>query len=259
MNKTDVLRQILADRPSFHRPDESPEGFRAYRSALPLSAENRAAIASMKGRQDWGISQKFAEHLLGLVKPDMQTIETGAGISTLVFALGGSKHTALTPFADELEEIQKYANSKNIDIARVRFIPKRSEEYLPTLLNAELDIVFIDGMHAFPWPIIDWYHTADQLKIGGLMILDDTQIRSIGILAEFLRADAPRWKLVGSIDRTDIFRKVAQSVHDVSWHEQPWTIHALRRPFLRRLKGRLRHLANRFRSGAHHTSRNKAL
>jgi hypothetical protein len=60
-------------------------------------------------------------------------------------------------------------------------------------MNVELDIVFIDGMHAFPWPILDWYSTADHLKVGGLMIIDHTQLPSVGILSEFLRVDSPRW------------------------------------------------------------------
>jgi len=97
-------------------------------------------------------------------------------------------------------------------------------------------VVFIDGMHAFPWPMLDWYYTADRLKVGGLMMLDDTQMQSVAVLSEFLKADHPRWKFLISIDHTDIFEKLSSPVHDVAWHEQPWTVH---QPFLQRLKRRL--------------------
>jgi hypothetical protein len=117
-----------------------------------------------------------------------------------------------------------------------------------------LDIVFIDGMHAFPWPILDWYATADLLKVGGLMIIDDTQLPSVGILSEFLMADSPRWLFAETIGgRTDVFKKTASSIHDVAWHEQPWvaaheqTGLSGRRPFRQRVGSRLHKLGSIFR------------
>jgi hypothetical protein len=237
MNKTQTLDRILADRPAFHRKAETPEGFRASRSALPPKMINY--FDTMRGRQDWGISKDFARYLLNVVAPDMITLETGAGISTLIFALGGSKHTAIAPWSDEFEAARDYAEKLEIDMSRVNFIASPSEELLPTLDITDIDIVFIDGMHAFPWPILDWYFTADRLKVGGLMILDDTQLRPVGILSEFLRADMPRWRPVEAIGRTDVFQKIAPA-HDVAWHEQPWSVQ--QRPILERVKGRLARL-----------------
>jgi Methyltransferase domain len=184
---------------------------------------------------------------LDRVTPDMKTLETGAD-STLIFAMGGSEHTAVAPFGDEMEEMRNYTTIVGIDTSRVACVALGSEKYLPTL-TMELDIVFIDGMHAFPWPILDWYSTADHLKVGGLMIIHDTQLPSVGILSEFLRADSPRWlfaKTVGG--RTDVLKKIAASIHDVAWHEQPWVAAheqpgvAGRRPFHRRVSSRLHKL-----------------
>ena len=172
----------------------------------------------------------------------MQTLETGAGISTLIFAIGGATHTAIAPWQDEMDAIRDYATASGIDMSHVNLIASASEALLPTLDIPELDIVFIDGMHAFPWPVLDWYYTADRLKIGGLMILDDTQIKSVGYLAQFLKADAPRWKYVTTVgEHTDVFKKVAR-VHDVAWHEQPWNV--TRRSLLDRAKNRLRRLTH---------------
>jgi hypothetical protein len=41
----------------------------------------------------------------------------------------------------------------------------------------------------FAWPIIDWFYTAEMLQEGGLLILDEVQLRSVGVLVEFLRED----------------------------------------------------------------------
>jgi hypothetical protein len=246
MDKTEIFEQIFADQPSFHRVAETGR-FRTERSALPDQMRNH--IASLTGRQNWGVSKELGRYLLDVVKAGMKTLETGAGVSTLIFAMGGSEHTAVAPFGDEMEEMRNYARTVGIDTSRVTCVASGSEKYLPTLTNEQFDIVFIDGMHAFPWPILDWYSTADHLKVGGLMIIDDTQLPSVGMLCDFLKVDSPRWlftKTVGA--RTDVFEKIAASIHDVAWHEQPWVAaHEQpevpgRRPFHRRVGSRLHKL-----------------
>ena len=37
----------------------------------------------------------------GVVSPGLRTLETGAGISTLIFALGGAYHVAVAPWQEE--------------------------------------------------------------------------------------------------------------------------------------------------------------
>jgi hypothetical protein len=233
-----MLERIFSDRPLFHRPAETPEGFRAERSALPAKIRDNWA-ALLTGRQNYGISLEFGQYLLDVVKPNMRTLETGAGTSTLIFALGGAEHTAIAPWSDEMDEIRKYAATAGIDMSRAKLVAMPSEKYLPSLTNEKFDIVFIDGHHAFPWPILDWYHTADHLNVGGLMMLDDTQMPSVDILSAFLKADTPRWQFVQSVEHTDIFRKISASPHDVAWHEQPWTARSAKRPIFRRI---MRHL-----------------
>ena len=152
----------------------------------------------------------------------MTTIETGAGISTILFAAADATHAAVVPWQEEIDRIRAYGTTIGVDMKDVTMIAAWSEEYLPTL-NIELDLVFIDGMHAFPWPTLDWYYAADWLRVGGFMIIDDTQLPPAGILSEFLKSDKPRWRFVKSIGRTDILQKTKQQIHDVVWHEQPWT------------------------------------
>ncbi len=58
-------------------------------------------------------------------------------------------------------------------------------------------------------PIIDWYYTADKLKIGGVLVIDDTHLWSASILIDFLKSDSG-WRSLGRIGRrTFAFRKCA--------------------------------------------------
>jgi hypothetical protein len=239
MNQAAILERLFAQRPAFHRIGDTPEGFRAERSALPLRTRNY--YASLTGRQDWGVQPAFGRFLFDAIHPNMQTLETGAGISTLIFAIGGAKHTAIAPWQDEMDAIRDYAAASGIDMSHINLVASPSQKILPTLDISGLDIVFIDGAHAFPWPTLDWYYTADRLKVGGLMILDDTDIKSVGYLSQFMKSDTPRWKYITSRGNTDIFEKTAP-VHDVNWHEQPWNI--TRRSLFDRVKARLRRLAS---------------
>jgi hypothetical protein len=166
----------------------------------------------------------------------MHTLETGSGISTLVFALGGVQHTAVSPDPEEHAELRAYAGSVGVDLTRVNLVPEPSDRYLPACGLNGLDVVFLDGKHAFPWPIIDWFYTADRLKLGGLMILDDTQLRPVRVLEDFLIADVDRWRFEGKPGgRTSIFRKLAHPVHDTTWKMHPWTSSWHAEPLWRRL------------------------
>jgi hypothetical protein len=84
-----------------------------------------------------------------------RTLETGAGCSTLVFALRGSRHIAVTPSQTEISMISRYAVRNEILLGKIRFVQESSEQYLPQCEVDGLDLVLLDGKHAFPWPMLD--------------------------------------------------------------------------------------------------------
>lgn len=60
--------------------------------------------------------------------------------------------------------------------------------------------------------LIDCFYTAEMLQEGGLLILDEVQLRSVGVLVEFLRQD-PHWALEGHPGgRTAVFEKLSSHV-----------------------------------------------
>ena len=121
----------------------------------------------------WEISHELKEFLYENVTEQWNTLETGAGISTLIFSIKGAKHTCIAPDKLLIERIEQYCRTKGISLRNMDFRVDCSEAVLPTMELENLDLVLIDGRHGFPAPFIDWYYTAGPLKINGLLIVDD--------------------------------------------------------------------------------------
>jgi Methyltransferase domain len=177
----------------------------------------------------YGISRELADFLASTIQPGWKTLETGSGISTLIFAHRGAVHKAVTPNADEAPVLGAWATQHGVSFTNTTFATQASEDYLPTCDLTDLDCVLIDGKHAFPWPVIDWFYAARRLKSGGLLILDDIDLASVSILVDFLREDSKRWELVQAFGRSVCFRKGTDSVDDVAWHMQPFVTSRLNR------------------------------
>ncbi len=127
------------------------------------------------------------------VQPGMRTLETGSGISTIMFANKGAQHTCIAPDAEQVTLIQQYCAQHAIATRDLEFMLETSEDALPKLPPQEVfDLALIDGRHSFPNPIIDWYYIARVLKIGGLVVIDDLHIWTCELLVNFLRAE-PDW------------------------------------------------------------------
>jgi hypothetical protein len=82
--------------------------------------------------------------------------------------------------------------------------------------------------------MFDWYWTAPALKVGGYMIIDDTQIRPARYLAQYMAADRQRWRKVVQIETTAIYQKLRDDVVDAgSWHPHPHSRRPLWSPAMR--------------------------
>lgn len=243
----DKLQKIIRERPNFHRSEtEIDRAFDPVESLLPYQEATQLASA---GLTCYGIEADVLSFIADNVDEGSRTLETGAGCSTLVFALRGCRHIAVTPSQSEIKLMEEYAAQQGISLSNLQLVQEPSESYLPRCTMDGFDLILLDGKHAFPWPMIDWFFTADRLRRGGLMIIDDVRLRSVAILAEFMRID-PSWKLIRDFSgKTLVFRKVRDAIHDVAWHMQPFTVASgngatvrasLLRRVARRLKRRLR-------------------
>ena len=207
-----------------------------------LEAERPLFHGADHDKINWQLGDAVLAELTRRVKPGWRTLETGCGYSTVVLAACGASHTVISPAAEEHDRIVAWCAAHDVSTDGVRFVADRSQRVLPTLAPGPLDLVLIDGDHAFPIPFLDWYYTAEALVTGGTLVIDDVQIRTIGVLRAFLRAERGRWRLVADVGTTAVFEKLTSPVTDPwSWRHQPWaapTSGTGRRP-ARRLARRL--------------------
>lgn len=189
------IERLLADKPNLHAWDDgSPASF--------------------------ATSPKVLYFIHDHTKPDMITLETGSGYSTIAFALAGSQHICITPFTAESDRILQYCNNIGLQ-ANITFLAASSDMILPDnkVIPATLDFVFIDGAHRFPFPCIDFHYTESKLKVGGIMAVDDIDMPSVKILYDFLRREK-EWELVEKIKGTAFFRRTRPTEPLMDWQGQ---------------------------------------
>ncbi|HEU4323096.1 MAG TPA: class I SAM-dependent methyltransferase [Roseiflexaceae bacterium] len=156
------------------------------------------------------------------VRPGMRTVETGAGISTILFAIKGAQHTCIVPDPRQIARIQDYCASAGVPLDTTTFVAEPSEVGLPQLRGQTFDLALIDGGHGFPLPFVDWYYMAELLDIGGLVVIDDLHIWTCDTLVQFLHAD-PAWACVVENSRAAVFRKL-RADYKREWDRQPFVL-----------------------------------
>lgn len=172
----------------------------------------------------WGLSLEALGYLDRTVGEGMATLETGIGLSTAVFAMRGARHVCINPDEEQVEKFSAYCDEVGLDLSSVTFVLDFSETVLPTLEVEPLDVALIDGGHGFPTPWIDWFYISRKTKVGGIILIDDTQVWTGRVLRDFLRRE-PGWAHLG-VDlgpRTSAFR-MSSDAEPREWHEQPYVV-----------------------------------
>lgn len=192
------LKQLLAERPHFHREDGRDVSSFATPGTLQLLAAE--------------------------LRPGQVTIETGCGASTVVFAAAGTIHTAISPSPEEHRRVRVYCEEHGIEHSHVQFVEGPSDAVLPGMDGIEFDCALIDGAHSFPYPIVDWHFLRTRLRTGATLVVDDVPVPAVGVLFRHLARD-PAWKLRGIVDnRTALFRKVRDEPPEDAWSSQPFNL-----------------------------------
>jgi 8-oxo-dGTP pyrophosphatase MutT (NUDIX family) len=156
------------------------------------------------------------------VEPGMETLETGAGLSTIVFAASGATHIVVTPEAAEEAAVRAACEEFGISAERVEFVIGPSEEVLPVLPKRELDLALIDGAHGFPYAILDWWQVGRRLRLGGRIVLDDAYLPPVLAILDGLRG-VPSWRVEGPIsDRTVVIQKLSDELPPGVWPGGPF-------------------------------------
>ena len=179
-------------------------------SDTPVTDALRAEPPGLHGSGEyWGLAWAALEWLERNLRPGWSTLETGAGASTVVFAAAGASHEAVTPDAGEEERIRRRCSELGVGTEGVTFRIGPSHEVLSRWHARPLDLVLIDGAHGFPYPILDWWHVASHLRVGGTVLLDDAYLPAVAAIVDFARA-SDAWRVDEAVSfRTARLTKLA--------------------------------------------------
>jgi hypothetical protein len=178
----------------------------------------------------WSTDPACYEYMATLVKPEARTLETGLGVSTVLFALWGCQHTCVVYDEAEVTACRQHLESRGISTESITFHIGPSERVLPNLKLRDLDLVFVDGCHGFPLPTIDWFYAASMLRTGGMAVLDDAQLLHVRLgLFDFLNRD-PRWTRTKRRPKWVAYQRRESGALSEEWVQQPF----LGIPILRR-------------------------
>lgn len=184
-----------------------------------LTDRLRAAPPGIHGAGDeyWGLAWPALEWLEGELRAGMSTLETGSGASTMVFAAAGTSHVAVTPNADEEARIREACRRLGVTSEQVTFEIGYSHEVLPRLPEQPLDLALLDGAHGFPYPILDWWHVASRLAMGGRVLLDDAYMPPVTAVVDHARRSRA-WEVERAVGyRTVVLRKLADELPPFDW------------------------------------------
>jgi len=170
-------------------------GQNAAMTDTPIAAALRADPPGLHASGEyWGLAWAALEWLERNVRPGWSTLETGSGASTVVFAAAGAAHEAVTPDAGEEERIRSRCAGLGVDDGNVTFRIGPSHEVLPRWEPRPLDLVLVDGAHGFPYPILDWWHVAPHVRVGGTVLLDDAYLPAVSAIVDYARS-SDAWRV----------------------------------------------------------------
>jgi hypothetical protein len=145
------------------------------------------------------------------------SVETGCGKSTILFSNVSQHHTVFClddrAHADNssVTYFQSCSLTKN---ERVHTVYGSTQKTLPLFQDFKpYDVVLIDGPHGFPFPEIEYYYLYPHLRPGGVLILDDVHIATIGRLADFIAEDE-MFEPVEVVSTTAVFRRTDAKTFD---------------------------------------------
>jgi len=144
-----------------------------------------------------------------------RSAETGTGKSTLLLSHLSRRHSVFalddTGAGDSLASVR---SSPLLAPDGVEFVVGPSQRTLPAYrFEGPLDLVLIDGAHAFPFPHLDYYFLYPHLAPGGVLVLDDVHVRSVDDVFRFLRSDE-MFDLLEVVHTTAFFRRTAHATFD---------------------------------------------
>jgi precorrin-6B methylase 2 len=161
--------------------------------------------------------------------PFQSSAETGCGGSTIVLSHASECHIA---FAIEGKDrtVTELRQQSDLRTENVIFVEGETKDTLPAYqFERDVDLVLLDGPHAYPLPQIEFAYLFPRLRMGGWLVVDDIQIPSVYELFHFLEKESSV-VLEEVTVRTAFFRRVSAAEDG----PDGWTLQGMNRlPILR--------------------------
>jgi hypothetical protein len=167
------------------------------------------------------------------VLPDypIVSLETGCGKSTVMFSNLASQHFVFAYDDRDAAEssVMMVQSDPEFQTANTTFVYGPTQRTLPGYRFPDglmFDVILIDGPHGYPFPDLEYALLYDRLKPGGILILDDVHIASIGAMYDLLREDR-MYEEIGVFSTTGLLRR--SSIEGVPsdgdhWFEQNYNV-----------------------------------
>ena len=129
----DLLETVIANPPQAHKGDTEVSNEKVFRGSS-LTGSLRETVEKNLAAC-YGIDSKVARFLHRAVTEGERTLETGSGLSTIIFAIRKAYHTVVTPNKGEAAAIKEYARANHIGIERVDFVRRRRKRICQDVLS----------------------------------------------------------------------------------------------------------------------------
>lgn len=173
-----------------------------------------------------------------------RSAETGCGKSTILLSNYSNHHIvfALDDRPPALESVlTKEAQSPSVEssvefyrscpLTRLEIIEEvfgPSQITLPRFNHIDnYDLVLLDGPHGYPFPDLEYYFLYPFINVGGLLIIDDVNIPTIGRMADILVEDK-MWQRIALIDATLVLKRTSAPTTNPfgdEWYDQMYNRH----------------------------------
>jgi hypothetical protein len=157
--------------------------------------------------------RRYVDHLAALREEigALEIIETGAGLSTLLFlACEPARLVSIAPDAELQSRIFAAAEQFGVNATPLEFVCAGSQDALPGISsNQRFNCALIDGNHSFPMVFVDFFYMNRALGAKSSLTIDDVHLGSGRELFEVVRAQ-PEYDIDILMWKTVTFRKVKE-------------------------------------------------
>jgi precorrin-6B methylase 2 len=174
--------------------------------------QDTGLVMRASGFHPWDAMAPMALSAILKRGPFRSTAETGCGGSTIVLSQASDRHTAFAIDGND-RTISELRKNSDLRSEKVNFVEGETKATLPQYqFEGQLDLVLLDGPHAYPLPQIELAYLFPWIRLGGWLVVDDIQIPSVYEMFDFLRKESSV-VLEEVVVRTAFFRRAGAVEH----------------------------------------------